>query len=51
VSGIGLIAVTAKRFFGRVSLEGSVVRAVPAVSALVVIGLGVVMAARAVPQL
>jgi nickel/cobalt exporter len=51
VTGIGLIAVTAKRFFGRVSLEGSVVRALPAVSALVVIGLGVVMAARALPQL
>jgi ABC-type nickel/cobalt efflux system permease component RcnA len=51
VTGIGLLAVSAKRFFSRLSFEGSVVRALPAVSALVVIGLGVVMTARALPQL
>jgi ABC-type nickel/cobalt efflux system permease component RcnA len=48
VTGIGLVAVTAKRLF---SFEGSVVRALPALSALVVIGLGVLMTARALPQL
>jgi ABC-type nickel/cobalt efflux system permease component RcnA len=48
VTGIGLVALTAKRLF---SFEGSVVRALPALSALVVIGLGVVMTARALPQL
>jgi ABC-type nickel/cobalt efflux system permease component RcnA len=51
VTGIGLVAVSAKRLFTRLSFEGAVVRALPAVSALVVIGLGVVMTARALPQL
>jgi ABC-type nickel/cobalt efflux system permease component RcnA len=51
VSAIGIVAVTAKRAFSRLSFEGSVVRALPAVSAVVVIGLGVVMTARALPQL
>jgi nickel/cobalt transporter (NicO) family protein len=51
VTGIGLVAVTARRLFSRLSFEGSVVRALPAASALVVIGLGVVMTARALPQL
>jgi ABC-type nickel/cobalt efflux system permease component RcnA len=51
VTGIGLVAVSAKRLFSRLSFEGSVVRALPAVSAFVVIGLGVVMTARALPQL
>jgi len=51
VTGIGLVAVTAKRLFSRLSFEGSVLRALPAASALVVIGLGVVMTARALPQL
>jgi ABC-type nickel/cobalt efflux system permease component RcnA len=51
VTGIGLVAVSAKRLFSRLSFEGSVVRALPAVSAFVVIALGVVMTARALPQL
>jgi nickel/cobalt transporter (NicO) family protein len=49
VTAIGLLAVTAKRAFGRMSLNGPVVRALPAVSALVVIALGLVMTVRALP--
>jgi nickel/cobalt exporter len=51
VTGIGLLAVTAKRAFSRLSFDGPVLRALPAVSALVVIGLGVVMTLRALPAL
>jgi nickel/cobalt transporter (NicO) family protein len=51
VTAIGLVAVTAKRAFSRLRLDGPLVRALPAVSALVVLGLGVAMTARAVPQL
>jgi nickel/cobalt transporter (NicO) family protein len=50
VTSIGLIAVLARRTFGRTSLDGSVVRALPAVSALVVLGLGVAMTVRALPR-
>jgi nickel/cobalt transporter (NicO) family protein len=51
VTAIGLVAVTAKRAFSRLRLDGPLVRALPAVSALVVLGLGAAMTARAVPQL
>jgi ABC-type nickel/cobalt efflux system permease component RcnA len=51
VTAIGLVAVSAKRAFSRLRLDGPLVRALPAVSALVVLGLGVAMTARAVPQL
>ncbi len=47
VTGIGLIAVTARRAFSRMSFDGPVVRALPAVSAVAVLGLGVVMTLRA----
>jgi len=50
VSSIGLVAVGARRVFNRVSFEGRIVRALPAVSALVIFGLGLVMTLRAVPQ-
>jgi ABC-type nickel/cobalt efflux system permease component RcnA len=50
VTGIGLIAVTAKRAFGRLSFEGGLVRALPAASAVVVIGLGLAMTLRALPE-
>jgi nickel/cobalt exporter len=51
ITAIGLVAVTAKRAFARMRLDGPIVRALPAVSALVVLGLGIAMTARAVPQL
>jgi ABC-type nickel/cobalt efflux system permease component RcnA len=49
VTGIGLVAVTAKSLFSRSSFEGRVVRVLPTVSALVVLALGVAMTARALP--
>ena len=49
VSGIGLIAIGAKHVFRRVSFEGPVVRALPAVSALLILGVGVAMTVRALP--
>jgi nickel/cobalt transporter (NicO) family protein len=51
ISGIGLLAVTAKRAFSRVSFEGPLVRALPAVSALVVLTLGVAMTLRSLPTI
>jgi ABC-type nickel/cobalt efflux system permease component RcnA len=49
VTGIGLLAVTAKRLFSRMSFEGRLIRALPAASAVVVLALGLVMTARALP--
>jgi ABC-type nickel/cobalt efflux system permease component RcnA len=49
VTSIGLIAVLARRTFSRISLDGGLVRALPAVSAVVVLGLGVAMTLRALP--
>jgi ABC-type nickel/cobalt efflux system permease component RcnA len=49
VTAIGLVAVLARRTFSRISLDGAVVRALPAVSAVVVLGLGVAMTLRALP--
>ncbi len=50
VSGIGLLAVTAQRRFSRMSFNGPVIRALPALSALAVIGVGLVMTLRAIPE-
>jgi nickel/cobalt transporter (NicO) family protein len=51
MTGIGLLAVTAKRAFGRVDFEAPLLRLLPAISALVVLGLGLAMTARALPKL
>ena len=51
VTGIGLIAVTAQRAFSRLSFDGPVIRALPAISAVAVLGLGLVMTARALPPI
>jgi ABC-type nickel/cobalt efflux system permease component RcnA len=51
VTGIGLVAVTAKRAFARMSLDGRVIRALPALSAVFVLVLGVAMTVRALPHL
>ena len=48
--GIGLAAVTAKRTFDRVDFNGGVIRLLPAFSAVVVLGLGLLMTARALPH-
>jgi len=50
MTAIGLLAVTAKRAFGRVNFESPAMRLLPAVSALVVLGLGVAMTVRALPK-
>jgi nickel/cobalt transporter (NicO) family protein len=50
ITGIGLVAVTAKRAFSRMSFQSPVIRLLPAVSALVIIGLGIAMTVRAVPS-
>jgi nickel/cobalt exporter len=49
ITGIGLVAVLARRTFGRVSLDGTVVRALPAVSAALILVVGLVITARALP--
>jgi nickel/cobalt exporter len=51
ITGIGLIAVTAKRAFSRMSFQSPVIRLLPAVSALVIIGLGIAMTVRTVPSI
>ena len=51
VTSIGLVAVTARRRFNRMSFDGPVIRALPAVSAVAVLGLGIVMTLRALSPL
>jgi nickel/cobalt transporter (NicO) family protein len=50
MSAIGILAVSAKRVFRRVDFDGGLIRLLPAVSALVVLGLGLAMTARALPH-
>jgi nickel/cobalt exporter len=50
MSGVGLLAVSAKRVFGRLDFERGAVRLLPAVSALAVLGLGLAMTIRALPK-
>lgn len=49
ITSIGLVAVLARRTFGRVTLEGRLVRALPAVSAALILVVGLVITARALP--
>ena len=50
ITGIGLVAVGAKSFFSRRSFEGRLLRVLPTISALVVLGLGIAMTLRAIPK-
>jgi ABC-type nickel/cobalt efflux system permease component RcnA len=50
ITGVGLVAVFAKRAFARASFDGLMIRALPAVSALVILVAGVAMTARAFPE-
>jgi len=50
ITGVGLVAVYAKRAFARASFDGLLIRALPAVSALVILVAGVAMTARALPK-
>ena len=49
ITSIGLVAVFARRTFGRVSLDGRLVRALPALSAALILMVGLVITIRAVP--
>ncbi len=49
ITSIGLVAVFARRTFGRLSLDGPLVRALPAVSAALILTVGLVITIRAVP--
>ena len=49
ITAIGLVAVLARRAFGRLSLEGPVVRALPAVSAALILVVGLAITAKAIP--
>ena len=51
LSGIGLLFLYARRFMDRLPLGGRIANAVPVVSAIVIVGLGLVLTARAVPAL
>ena len=50
VTGIGLVAVFARRAFGRLSFEGPLIRLLPAVSAAVILCVGVAITAKAIPR-
>jgi len=49
ITGIGLVAVLARRVFSRVRLDGPVVRTLPALSAVVILLVGVALTVRAIP--
>jgi ABC-type nickel/cobalt efflux system permease component RcnA len=50
ITSIGLVAVLAKRIFTRLSFEGSLVRLLPAASALAILVVGVAMTVHALPK-
>jgi ABC-type uncharacterized transport system, permease component len=50
ITGVGLIAVAAKRVFARATFDGVVLRALPAVSAAVILLAGVLMTIHALPK-
>ena len=50
ITGIGLVAVLAKRAFSRLSLNGPVVRLLPAVSALAILAVGLGITLKALPN-
>ena len=50
ITGIGLGAVLAKKAFARRTFDGLLIRALPAVSALVIVVAGVLMTAHAIPK-
>jgi nickel/cobalt exporter len=49
ITAVGLLAVLARRAFTRISLDGPFVRALPAVSALVILAVGVGITVKALP--
>jgi ABC-type nickel/cobalt efflux system permease component RcnA len=51
MTSIGLLALTAKRAFSRLDFEAGAVRLLPAISAFVIVGLGLAMTLRALPKI
>jgi nickel/cobalt exporter len=51
ITGVGLVALLARRAFNRVGFDGRLVGLLPAASALVILVAGIAMTARAVPKL
>jgi nickel/cobalt transporter (NicO) family protein len=49
MTAVGLLAVSAKRVFSRMSFEGRLIRLLPAVSALAILGFGLAMTVRSIP--
>lgn len=49
ITGIGLVAVVARRAFGRLSLDGPLVRRLPAMSAALILAVGVAITVKALP--
>ncbi|MGZ4396564.1 MAG: nickel/cobalt transporter [Gaiellaceae bacterium] len=50
ITGVGLAAVLAKKAFARASFEGRLLRALPALSATVILAAGLAMTLRALPK-
>jgi ABC-type nickel/cobalt efflux system permease component RcnA len=50
ITSIGLVAVLAKRAFGRLSFDGPLIRVLPAVSALVILAVGIGITLKALPE-
>ena len=50
ITSIGLVAVFAKRAFGRMTLNGPLIRLLPSASALVILVVGVVLTVNALPE-
>ena len=50
ITGVGLVAVLAKRVFARAKFDGRVLRALPALSAAVILVAGVLMTIHAIPR-
>jgi ABC-type nickel/cobalt efflux system permease component RcnA len=50
LTGLGLAVVRAGRVLGRLALPARIVGALPAVSALLIVGVGIVLTAEALPR-
>jgi nickel/cobalt transporter (NicO) family protein len=51
LTALGLVVVYARRLTARVSLSGRLTAALPALSALLIVGVGFVLTAQALPKL
>jgi nickel/cobalt exporter len=50
ITSIGLVAVLARRAFGRLSFQGRLIQLLPAVSALVIVVVGIALTVKALPE-